>query len=168
MAVPTQKQLHRPFLEIVNGSEEIVTFQQVKNELSQRFLLTEGDLQETVSSGQSRFENRTYWAASYLRRAGLLHSPSRARFLITSEGRDILASDDGDIEIKRLKELIEERQGRIVLEDEGDVSAKTAIDEPSDEIDSTAVPPDEQISVLYRELNDSLSDELYHFILIRT
>ena len=113
MGVPTQKQLHRPILEIVDGAEEdIVSLQQIKESLIERFSLTEGDLLEKVPSGQqTRFENRTYWAVSYLKRAGLSASPLRAHFQITPQGRDFLATHAGDdIEIRQLNELIKARQ----------------------------------------------------------
>ena len=68
MAVPTQKQLHRPILEIVDGAEEAVVFTQlIKESLVERFVLTEDDLLERVPSGQQpRFDNRINWAISYL------------------------------------------------------------------------------------------------------
>ena len=167
MGVPTQKQLHRPILEIVDGAEEdIVSLQQIKESLIERFSLTEGDLLEKVPSGrQTRFENRTYWAVSYLKRAGLSASPLRAHFQITPQGRDFLATHAGDdIEIRQLNELIKARQQptlpehKVAVPTTDDIGVSDTVD--STEADSTEATPDEQIEELYRELNDKLADEL--------
>ena len=166
MAVPSQKQLHRPTLEIVGAAhEEVVSFRQVKDHLIDTFSLSESDLLERVPSGrQTRFENRVYWAASYLRRAGLLHSPSRARFVITWDGRELLANQDGDIETAYLNELIEARRQRSDA-NRDEVETITSTIETSHVVDvvdtdSANVTPDERMSVLYSELNDRLADEL--------
>ena len=53
MAVPTQKQLHRPILELVDGAEEeVVSLQSIRASLVERFSLTEDDLLEKVPSRQ--------------------------------------------------------------------------------------------------------------------
>ena len=100
MAVPSQQQLHRPILEIVVGARDhVVPLQEVKDALIRQFSLDDRDLAEKVPSGQSRFVTRVYWAVSYLRRAGMLESPSRARFRITQHGCQTLETHEGDIEL---------------------------------------------------------------------
>ena len=166
MAVPTQKQLHRPFLEIVDGADDnIVPLQSIRKSLIERFALTEDDLLEKVPSGQqTRFVNRLYWAASYLRRAGLLESPSRARFQMTLQGHEALETSKGDIETGQLRNLIESRQRPISSErdvamtEPGSIGVAVAPD-PTD-ADTTSITPDELMGELYRELNNKLADEL--------
>ena len=166
MAVPTQKQLHRPILELVDGAEEAVVFTQlIKESLVERFVLTEDDLLERVPSGQQpRFDNRVNWAISYLKRAGLLDSPSRSRFRITPQGRDILATTKGDIEASQLNRLIQGRMQRANPQREdaesiSDVSVDLGLVDHTT-VDSTDTTPDEQITELHRELNDRLADDL--------
>ena len=166
MAVPSQKQLHRPTLETVEAAFQAeVSLRQVKDSLIDTFSLNESDLSERVPSGQqTRFENRVYWAVSYLRRAGLLHSPSRARFVITSDGRELLANQDGDIEIAYLNALIESRK-QSSDSDQHRVKTITSTVETSREADvmdtdSANVTPDERMGDLFVELNDRLADEL--------
>ena len=166
MAVPTQKQLHRPILELVDGAEEAVVFTQlIKESLVERFVLTEDDLLERVPSGQQpRFDNRVNWAISYLKRAGLLDSPSRSRFRITPQGRGILATTKGDIEASQLNRLIQGRMQRANPQREdaesiSDVSVDLGLVDHTT-VDSTDTTPDEQITELHRELNDRLADDL--------
>ena len=151
MAVPSQQQLHRPLREIVVGARDhIVPLQEVKDALIRQFSLDDRDLGEKVPSGQSRFVTRVYWAVSYLRRAGMLESPSRARFQITQHGSQTLETYEGDIEVKLLKDLINSRRQQ-TLADSEDVSETP---------DTNGVTPDEQVAVLHGELNDKLADEL--------
>lgn len=155
MTVPTQQQFHRPILEIVSGAkDDVVPLQEVKDALIDQFSLDDKDLAEKVPSGQNRFTNRVYWAVSYLRRAGLLESPSRARFQITQPGRKTLETHAGDIENRLLKELIDTRRQPTPTDSEG----------ISDDTDIVGVPPDEQVAMLHEELNDLLADELLNSV----
>ena len=166
MVVPSQKQLHRPILEIVDGAEEeVVSRHQIKESLIERFSPTDNDLLERVPSGQqTKFDNRVYWATWYLKRAGLLDAPSRSRFQITPQGREILATCEGVIENKQLAELFEARRqeedpGLEDAESDSDALGVTSLVDATD-IDATDVTPDEQIAGLHRELNDRLADDL--------
>ena len=103
MSIPPQKLFHRPVLDAVNRAEGTISLehirQQIEKEFVEWFSLTESDIQEKLSSGvQTRFENRTNWSVSYLKRAGLLQSPSRARYEITSQGREFLTNHPDIIE----------------------------------------------------------------------
>ena len=54
---------------------------------------SENDLSELLPSGkQTVFANRVGWACTYLKKAGLIESPARAKFVITDEGRSVFAS----------------------------------------------------------------------------
>ena len=151
MPVPSQQDLHRPILEMVSGAQDsVVSLQQVKAALIERFSLDDKDLAERVPSGQSRFTNRVYWAVSYLRRAGLLKSPSKACFLMTESGLKILSSQSGDIGGAQLKSLIDA---------EGQQSHQ-GVEETVQPGETNGVTPDEQVAALHGELDDKLADEL--------
>ena len=159
MAVPVQKELHHPILEMVGEAEDLLSLQQVKVYLIERFSLTEEELQETVPSGrQTRFENRAYWAVSYLRRAGLLSSPSRALLQITPEGREFLQTHTDSIETKELNALIQAKKQDVGFEGVAAVSGSGAIRRVS--VDSEEITPDEQMGAFYRELIEKLAEEL--------
>ena len=151
MAVPSQQELHRPILETINGAEDdVVSVQQIRSALIQRFSLDDQDLTERVPSGQNRFNNRVYWAVSYLKRACLVKAPSRACFQITEHGLKILETHLGDIGIGQLKGLIDSGGQRTLTN--GEDSAETE--------DTIGITPDEQMAALHGELNDKLADEL--------
>ncbi len=165
MAVPTQKQFHRPILDIVRDRKSIVPRVQIRQTLVDRFALTEADLQEMVPSGaQTRFDNRVYWALSYLKRAGLLQAESPGRFTITAVGTELLSELTGDIETSYLQMLIDRLKQQAPSE-----SVQTQ--QPSIEDEHPAISngisvnlddatPDEQIALTYAQLVEKLTDDL--------
>ena len=156
MAVPSQRELHRPILEIADGEkEDIMPKQYIIEKVVERFSLTNDDILEKVpSGGQTRLENRVTWALSYLKKAGFLQSPSRAHFQITPQGKELLATGADDLLSLRWNALDAVRQGGGDA-DSPDTAANDGVGTDSE--DST---PDEQIAALYRELSGRLAEEL--------
>ena len=151
MAVPSQQELHLPILQtVMDAEDDVVSLQQIKSALLQRFSLDGKDLAERVPSGQNRFTNRVSWAVSYLKQAGLLKAPSRAHFQITEHGLQILKTQVGDIGIRQLKDLIDPGGDQIPPKGE-DVAVVE---------DTNGVTPDEQMAALHVEMNEKLADEL--------
>ena len=73
--------------------------------------LSASDRAEMLSSGTSTvLRDRSNWAYYYLYRAGLLDRPSRARYVITQRGRDVLRSHPQNIDQKVLKQFAEFRE----------------------------------------------------------
>lgn len=159
MPAPTMSSLHLPVLEILNGLEGNRHTNVIKAMLADRLALTEADMAETVASGRStRFDTRSAWAISNLKRAGLIDSPSRAHYEISPAGKSFLAASGGDIiTTKRINELVEKRK-RDEARKDGDgaeaVSSDPTVDMPTD------IAPHEQMDALHRELNATLADEL--------
>lgn len=127
---------------------------EIKEKLVTRLGLTDDDLSEMVPSRtQTRFDNRVYWAVSYLRRAGLMHSPIRGHFEILDAGRQFLAGHAGEIKGGQLQLLIDARTGQAEVET---ISGKTSSAVDTDE----STTPTEQISRSYDELQRNLSQEI--------
>ena len=171
MTVPSQRELHRPMLQMVADSEGILPLRDVKDRLIAHFGLDDIDLSEMVPSGQNRFANRVYWAASSLRRAGLVESPNKGTFRCTPEGQDFLAAHPATIEIKELNRLIASELNRLIAfrqqstGSEGDRPPPPA--EKSDEADSTDLgdaTPDEQMEQAFNQSRAKLIDDLLYRI----
>src|SRR3990170_8784099 len=91
MALPTYQDVMLPLLRAASrgGPHPIRTLVQV---LADEFGLTPEERETLLPSGTQRaFVNRVNWAATYLRKAGLLDSPSRAHVQLTEEGARVLA-----------------------------------------------------------------------------
>ncbi len=151
MAVPKYSKMYRSFLKALQDEEEHA-YIDVKNQVISDFDLTEGDIAELLPSGkQSVFSNRIGWCRTYLKKAGLIDSPSRAHFIITDEGKRILDTVD---------EITDDtlRQFPSFVEFAGSGSeAKDAIAKDEDDKDET---PQETLERVHSELNKVLRDEL--------
>ena len=151
MAVPTQAELHRPILEIGAESRQSLTQKEVVARLTTRFSLTEDDLQEMVpSGGQTRVANKTAWATSYLKRAGLLIYPEPKHLQITHQGLEFLANHQGPIRSRDLRQLIEDASRG----SDGDKTAETLSADLED------ISPDEQMAKIYQLQQDQLADDI--------
>ena len=148
MAVPTLDELHRPVLEIANSSSRRLTRKEFVERLTDVFSLTDADLQEMLpSGGQTRIENRTNWAITDLKKAGLMDNPARNQWEITQKGREFLVDMQGMIKFAALHKLWPE-------------SGQTPNAAASSTSDSVDITPDEQMAIGHRQHLDSLSDEI--------
>lgn len=86
MAVP---KYHQFFPSVINclGDGKIHTIQEINEYCINELKLSEQDRLEQIPSGYSRINNRIAWAKTYLKKAGLIESPARAKFQLTEEGR---------------------------------------------------------------------------------
>jgi restriction system protein len=112
MAIPDFQSIMLPLLKFSNdGSEH--SLEQARKALAQRFELTAEDRADLLPSGrQRRFDNRVAWAKVYLEQAGLLTSPRRGHFVITSSGRQLLLEEPERIDIPLLDRYEEFRAFR--------------------------------------------------------
>lgn len=61
--------------------------------------ITESELEETTSNGQSRIRNQIQWARFYLFKAGLIDNTQRGIWRLTNEGLEIKLNDNGVYEL---------------------------------------------------------------------
>lgn len=57
--------------------------------------ITEAELEETTSNGQSRIRNQIQWARFYLFKAGLIDNAQRGIWRLTNDGLECKLNDDG-------------------------------------------------------------------------
>ena len=117
------------------------------------FDLSDADRAETISSGQNRLHNRVGWAKSYLKKAGLISSPKRARFCLSEEGIKALQKGAERVDLEYLSQFdsYKEFQGTKRKNDPG-----TSNDTPILPSES----PQEQMDSALNELNNELSNDL--------
>src|SRR5436190_15379000 len=102
MAIPDYETLMLPLLNLAgaNANGELPVLDAVKA-LADKYGLTEEERRELLPSGATfKFSSRVSWAATYLKKAGLLEAPRRSYLRITKRGLDALqqkpAKIDGD------------------------------------------------------------------------
>lgn len=157
MAIPDYETLMLPLLEFVaDGTEHSID--QATEHLASRFELTPEELEERIPSGQSTYiKNRTGWARTYLKKAGLLSSPKRGHIQITDRGRQALTEKPQRIDrtyLEQFPEFIEFQQKTNARADVSTVEATAP----------TTQTPEETIEAGYSQLRSQLADELLDLI----
>jgi restriction system protein len=153
MAIPDYQSFMLPvLLSVQDGNEHPV--QEIYNQIASSFNLTEGERNQKLPSGvQSTFDNRVGWAKTYLKKAGLVSTPSRGKVRITERGLSVLKQNPSRIDQNFLKQFPE------FLEFQGfksDYSSKYE-DTPSQDGNLT---PQEILENSYQDLRNKLAHEL--------
>ncbi|MBU3207723.1 restriction endonuclease [Clostridium algidicarnis] len=151
MELPKYYEMHKPFLEYLKDGQ-LHTLKELKQYVSRYFNLTEESLSEMLPSGrQTVFVNRIGWARTYLKKAGLIDSPERAIFTITSDGLEVLNENLPVIDSNYLMRFESFR------EFQGVVSEKKTNWDTSINTNDT---PDDTFEDSFRKINKSLADDL--------
>ena len=92
----------------IAADKNIHLFRDVINKLIEKYALTDEEQKELLPSGkQPIFENRTGWAKTHLKKAGLLIYPKRGCIQITERGISLLGNKPEKINVKTLKQFDE-------------------------------------------------------------
>jgi restriction system protein len=160
MALPVYNAFYGPLLRLAADGREH-NFRDAVERLAQEFDLTEDDRTLLLpSGGRTLLADRVSWARVYLAKAGLLASPRRGVFTITTRGREALGSGR-EINHEYLKQFQEFRE--FIATKYRDSGGRTQA--PS-EVGSTVAPeaaertPDELIAAGYQQLHSALVGEL--------
>lgn len=157
MAVPDYQSLMLPLLQFAAKKGNETSTNEAVEFLAKELGLSEDDLKEKLPSGiQSTFVNRVGWAATYMKKAGLLEATRRGFYQITDRGKDLLKKQPKGINVKLLKQYHEflEFQKR-----KGTRSGDKVPDFKGTSDVSTATPS-EALEAAYENLRDELADEL--------
>lgn len=153
MAVPKYYEMYYSFLQSLLDGEEH-PYSDVKKKVIEDFKLTDIELAELLPSGkQPVFSNRIGWCRTYLKKAGLIESPTKAHFMITKSGREVLKSGK-----KITNEVLREFPSFVKFID-GDTKKVKDTAEEKDSLNNDETPQ-ETLERVYGELNNVLKDEL--------
>ena len=151
MSIPSYQDFMLPLLTaLADGTDRRSA--EVDGLLADRLNLTPDEQATKLPSGvQTIWTNRTGWARTYLKKAGLIASPRRGVIAITEDGRKLLAENPARINTKVLErfELFRQFHGQPTV-----LAGLPA--EPTDG-DET---PEETIGNAYRTLRSGLQDEV--------
>jgi restriction system protein len=127
--------------------------------LAQELNLTEEDRREMLPTGtQSTLSNRVGWAATYMKKAGLLQPTRRGYYQITDRGRELLAKQPKTINVKLLDkypEFLEFKKLKGTRLRNGE-----KIPETKSIADISIATPSEALESAYENLRDELAEEL--------
>lgn len=152
MTIPDYQSLMLPILHLAADKQEH-SLQEATKSLAEQFNLTEAELAEMLPSARkTRFYDRVGWAATYLRKAGLLNATGRGRFQISPRGLDVLKQSPRQINVEFLSQFDEfiEFRTRRDKEDEEEITPG--------EIDVQT--PEEAIEAAYQSLRQTLAEDV--------
>jgi restriction system protein len=151
MAVPSFDSLMLPVLEtLVDG--KIHRPQEVSDKVAARLGVSAEDQAEMLPSGaMPRYRNRILWALHYMKRAGVIVSPSRGQYVIADSGRALLAEAPAKVTTKTLERYPGYREFM------GHSAPKSQ--EP-DVIDHEVATPEERLQAAYEEICDHVAAEV--------
>jgi restriction system protein len=152
MAIPDYQSVMLPLLSCAADGKEHQVREAINN-LADQFQLTDGERKELLPSGNAVFDNRVYWARTYLKKAGLLQNPRWGYLQITDRGRTALAKKLERIDVKFLKqfpEFLEYYSGKKPAGEEQN-------QEPQETVNET---PDELLATGYLKLRKQLEADL--------
>lgn len=157
MSVPKYNEFFQPIMEYMED-ENIHNIKELRDFCFKYYNLTEQDLKLTVpSKKQSLFYNRVFWAKTYLVKAGLIESVSRAQYCLTDRGKEAITNGVENITLSYLKKyesfrtfigIDNKNKGNDLLKEE------KLPDNPKEIIESSV-----------KQINQSLSDNLMQEIL---
>ncbi len=159
MPIPDYQTLMLPLLRYVADKNE-PTLREAVDALATEFALTQDERNMLLPSGsQAIINNRVGWAASYLKKAGLLEAPRRGILRLTSRGLQVLNEQPPRIDVKyleRFAEFVEFRNASRVNR------AYTEADKPLNESTQT---PEESLELAYQNLRANLAQEVLQRVL---
>jgi restriction system protein len=157
MSIPDYQTLMLPLLRAVSNGQEH-RFRDVVETLAGEFQITNEDRAEMLPSGATPLiDNRVAWARTYLKQAGLLHSPKRGSLQITECGIALLAENPRRIDVALLNRYDDFRQFRSRHRDRDDIETEIRSVQPDPAVNQT---PEDALAAAYGKLRANLEAEL--------
>lgn len=152
MPIPKYDEMYRAFLDCL-ADGQMHRSKEVKDTVAGIFSISESERAELLPSGkQQLFDNRIGWTRTYLKKAGLVQSPSRGVYVITPVGRQVLNENPSEIDNQYLQRFESFRE--FINPDH--VDAGTPV--PTAKVSSKT--PQDVLDESFQQINSTLADEL--------
>jgi restriction system protein len=153
MTIPDYETLMLPVLQYVSDGKEH-PLKEITASMAESFKLSAEEREQRIPSGQSTYiQNRTGWAKTYLKKAGLLSLPKRGLIQITDRGREVLSRKPERIDGAFLEQFQEFK----------DFQARSNSQQEAESVQTPSIErqtPEETIEQSYLALRSQLADEL--------
>ena len=156
MGIPDYQSVMLPLLKLA-GDRLDHSLREVIGTLADQFALTDEERSHLLPSGRQRtFDNRVGWARTYMHKAGLLETPRRGTFHITTRGLQVIGNPPPQVNVKYLEQFPEFLEFR-------NSSQKPT---PSPETLNTTVDqtPEESFEAAYQKVQDDLASEILQMV----
>lgn len=151
MAVPKYNEIMPYFIKCL-GDEKVHNIKEIREFCVKAFNLSDEERQQVLPCGKNMFTDRVGWAKTYLQKAGLIESPSRANYQLTAIGIESFSCGAENITLEYLKKFDSFKKFFCKnLKDNESISHSV-----EKEINS----PTENIEIAFSELNEQLANDL--------
>ena len=163
MAIPKYFDFFGPILELLQN-DQLIGGKELYSKLADNMGITSDDREVFLPSGkQLTYVNRINWALTYLRKAGLIKTPSRGQHIITPEGKNAFLHSGKAIDLHYLEKYEGFREFRLGnSEIQSELPFSTGI---SKAIEDT---PEDAMESGFQKINIILADELLNAIMDRS
>jgi restriction system protein len=156
MSIPDYQSIMLPLLKLAESTNEEMSTDEAVEALASQLNLKEDDLKQMLPSGiQPTFVNRVGWAATYMKKAGLLEPTRWGYYRITQHGHELLKKNPPIINVKTLKQYPEFQKFQAL-------KGTRSRDKKSDSsvLDLEGMTPSEALEKAYENLRNALAEEL--------
>lgn len=155
--IPDYQSIMLPLLKYISDGKEY-KMRDVTDELAIQLGVSEDERKELLPSGAAPvFYNRTAWAKTYLKKAGLIESPKQGVVFITARGIEVLKSKPQSIDVKFLKQFAEFIAFQSPKKEEDAIG--------NDENDDSSQTPEEALETAYQKIRKSIAQDLINKVL---
>lgn len=155
MAIPKYNELYPFVLNFLSDREEH-TRRELYEKIAEALALSEEDRADTIPSGEPKLLNRTGWALTYLKEAGLVCKTARGIYKITEQGIHLLETEPIlDNQVLSRFESFRAFKGR---------SSNAVKQNHQQEVHSSDTPQ-EILERAYQEINSALADDLLNEVM---
>lgn len=158
MAIPGYQDFMLPLLRFASDGREH-SFADAMDTLAEQLGLSESEQEIMLPSGsQTQYYNRITWAVWYLTKSLLLKKVGRGKFTIAPRGLEVIKQNPTRVDNSFLEQFPEYKAFKTK---KNKANAAIAIADDGTSTDANlGITPDEQIDVAYKDLRETLADEL--------
>ena len=159
MALPKYDELYVPFLTVIKDGQAHAA-KAVASDVAALLHLSAEELAEQLpSQRQTVFLNRLNWAKTYLKKAGLVDSPSRGSYIITPEGKKLIENG-----VTITNNYLKKHYASFAAF----VGNEAVLSDASTPTQEDVKTPEEKMDALQQTINDTLADDLLTEIMQQT
>jgi restriction system protein len=159
--IPDYQSIMLPLLRYISNNKEH-KMRDVTDGLATQLGVTAEERKELLPSGAAPvFYNRTAWAKTYLKKAGLIDSPKQGVVVITKRGHDVLKKNPVVIDVKFLKQFSEFVDFQTAKRD-GEASEVELTE------DNSPQTPEESLESAYQKIRKSLAQDILNKVVSLT
>lgn len=163
MAVPGYQEFMFPILKLLSD-DKVYYKKDIFDIMAKHFQLTQKEIEEKLpSQTEPTYINRIGWAITYLKKAGLLESPSRAHFTITNEGKNVVKKNVTKLNSKYLRKYESFLEFQNLSHKQG--AGKEDLIEDNEKDSQT---PFEKMIAYYEIIKKSVCDDLLNKVIEQT